>query len=149
MKPKVYIDTSVFSACFDERAPDRKLLTEEFWRNRNMYQCTTSSLGVEELNQTAEFQLRRKMRSLLAGIDIIMVTHEMENLAAKYISMGAFTGTMYNDAVHVVAATLSGQDVVVSWNFRHLVNRRRRAMVCDINAAAGLRAIEIMSPPEL
>ena len=89
------------------------------------------------------------MHSLLDGINVITVTNEMENLAAKYISMGAFTGTMYNDAVHVATATLSGQDVLVSWNFRHLVNRRRRAMVCDINAAAGLRAIEVMSPPEL
>ncbi len=149
MRLKIYIDTSVFSACFDERAPDRKLLTEEFWRSRSTYECSTSSLGVEELNQTADIQLRAKMHSLLDGINVITVTNEMENLAAKYISMGAFTGTMYNDAVHVATATLSGQDVLVSWNFRHLVNRRRRAMVCDINAAAGLRAIEVMSPPEL
>jgi predicted nucleic acid-binding protein len=149
MKLKIYIDTSVFSACFDERAPDRKLLTVEFWQSRNIYECSTSDLGLDELNQTTDLQLRAKMKSLLAGVNIIPVTREMENLAEKYISMGAFTGTMYNDAVHVAAATLSGQDVLVSWNFRHLVNRRRRAMVCDINGAAGLRAIEIMSPPEL
>jgi hypothetical protein len=56
---------------------------------------------------------------------------------------------MYNDAVHVAAATLSRQDVLVSWNFKHLVNRRRRAMVCGVNAAAGLPPIDILSPPEL
>jgi len=101
------------------------------------------------LNQTADSQLRAKMHSLLAGMNVIAVTEEMENLAEKYILTGVFTGTMYNDAVHVAAATLSGQDVLVSWNFRHLVNRRRRAMICDINLAERLRAIEIMSPPEL
>ena len=56
---------------------------------------------------------------------------------------------MYNDAVHVAAATLTRQDVLVSWNFRHLVNRRRRAMVWSVNTTAGFPAIDILSPPEL
>jgi hypothetical protein len=149
MRLKIYIDTSVFSACFDERALDRKALTEELWRNRNLYECSTSALGVEELSQTPDADLRAKLHSLLDGMHIIAVTKEMENLAEKYILMGAFTRTMYNDAVHVAAATLGGQEVLVSWNFRHLVNRRRRAVVGNINQATGLPAIEIMSPPEL
>jgi hypothetical protein len=70
-------------------------------------------------------------------------------LAEKYITAGAFTETMFNDAVHVAAATLTRQDVLVSWNFRHLVNRRRRAVVCGVNATEGLPAIDILSPPEL
>ena len=149
MKLKIYIDTSVFSACFDERALDRKSLTEEFWKSRDRHDCSTSELGVEEISQTPDIQMREKMRSLLRGMKVIAVTEEMQNLAEKYILMGAFTGTMYNDAVHVASATLSGQDVLVSWNFRHLVNRRRRAMVCNINTAASLPAIDIVSPPEL
>ncbi len=31
MKLKVYLDTSVFSAYFDDRAPDRRAQTVEFW----------------------------------------------------------------------------------------------------------------------
>src|SRR5207245_6338427 len=77
------------------------------------------------------------------------VTDEMRALAEKYLLAGAFTRTRYNDAVHVAAATLSRQDVLVSWNFKHLVNRRRRAMVCGVNATAGLPPIDILSPPEL
>ncbi|MGD1085367.1 MAG: hypothetical protein ABSA47_11555 [Verrucomicrobiota bacterium] len=149
MKLKIYIDTSVFSACFDERALDRKSLTEEFWGNRNLYDCSTSALGVEELDQTPDLELRAKMHSLLGDMKVIPLTKEMENLAAKYILMGVFTPTMYNDAVHVAAATLSGQEVLLSWNFRHLVNRRRRSLIGNINAASGLAVIEIMSPPEL
>jgi hypothetical protein len=149
MKLKIYIDTSVFSACFDVRALDRKSLTEEFWRSRDLYECSTSTLGVEELGQTSDANLRAMLHSLLKGMQIIAVTGEMESLAEKYISMGAFTGTMYNDSVHVAAATLGGQEVLVSWNFRHLVNRRRRAVVGSVNQAAGLPVIEIVSPPEL
>ncbi len=149
MKLRLYVDTSVFSAQFDHRAPDRKTLTEEFWSNIGSFDCATSDLTVVELRQTSDLQLRAKMESLLSGLEIIPVTGEMHALAEKYVLAAAFTRTMYNDAVHVAAATLSRQDVLVSWNFRHLVNRRRRAMVCSVNATAGLPAIDILSPPEL
>jgi hypothetical protein len=89
------------------------------------------------------------MESLLAGMSIIAITDPMTALAAKYIAAGAFSGSMRNDAIHVAAATISQQDVLVSWNFRHLVNRRRRAMVCEINTSVGLPVIDILSPPEL
>jgi len=85
----------------------------------------------------------------MVGLSIITVTDEMTELAEKYIAAGAFTDTMFNDAVHVAAATLTRQDVLVSWNFRHLVNRRRRAVVCGVNATESLPAIDILSPPEL
>jgi len=52
MKLKVYIDTSVFSAFFDDRAPDRKSLTEQFWQTLAVYDATTSSFAVDELRQT-------------------------------------------------------------------------------------------------
>ncbi len=149
VKLKIYMDTSVFSAFFDDRAPDRKALTEQFWRNLAAYDSATSSLAIEELRQTDDLQLRAKMESLIAGLNIIVVTDEMTKLAEKYITAGAFTETMYNDAVHVAAATLTRQDVLVSWNFRHLVNRRRRAVVCSVNAREGLPALDIVSPPEL
>jgi len=149
MKLRVYADTSVFSAYFDDRAADRRSLTREFWQSLGAYECATSALGVEELRQTADLQLRAQMESLLAGFQIISITDEMRTLAEKYLLAGAFSRTMYNDAVHVAAATLSRQDVLVSWNFKHLVNRRRRAMVWSVNATAGLPPIDILSPPEL
>mgnify|MGYP001613143868 CR=1 FL=1 len=33
-KQKTYLDTTVPSAYFDERAPDRQRLTREFWNGR-------------------------------------------------------------------------------------------------------------------
>jgi hypothetical protein len=130
-------------------AADRKSLTREFWQNLGAYECATSELGVEELRQTVDLQLRSQMETLLAGFQIISITDEMRTLAEKYLLAGAFTRTMYNDAIHVAAATLSRQDVLVSWNFKHLVNRRRRAMVWSVNATADLGQIDILSPPEL
>lgn len=56
---------------------------------------------------------------------------------------------MNTDARHLVIAVLSRQDVLLSWNFHHLANRRRRAQVNEVNVLRGLPTIEILAPPEL
>jgi len=56
---------------------------------------------------------------------------------------------MINDAVHVAAAVLTRQDILISWNFKHLVNRRRRAKINEVNTTRGLPGLEILAPPEV
>ena len=52
---------------------------------------------------------------------------------------------MRGDALHVAAAVLTQQEVLLSWNFRYLVNRRRCARVNDVNISWGLPTIEIVA----
>ena len=73
----------------------------------------------------------------------------MRKLAADYVAAGAFSPLAYNDALHVAAAVLTQQDILLSWNFKHLVNRRRRAQINQINISGGLPLIEIVAPPEI
>lgn len=56
---------------------------------------------------------------------------------------------MPEDALHVAIAVLTRQDALISWNFKHLVNQRRRAAVQTLNLARGLPSIAILPPPEL
>ena len=49
----------------------------------------------------------------------------------------------------MAAAVLTRQDVLLSWNFKHLVNRRRRAQINEENISLGLPTIEIVAPPEI
>lgn len=87
--------------------------------------------------------------TLVDSITVHPVTDMMRSLAKSYIDSGVFTEVMYNDAVHVAAAVLTRQDVVLSWNFRHLVNRRRRAQINEVNISLGLATIDIVAPPEV
>lgn len=73
----------------------------------------------------------------------------MRRLAASYVRSGTFTAVTYNDALHVAAAVLTNQDILLSWNFKHLVNRRRRAQINEGNISLGLPTIEIVAPPEM
>lgn len=70
-------------------------------------------------------------------------------MAQSYIKGGVFTPVVLNDAVYVAAAVLTRQDILLSWNFKHMVNRTRRAKVNEVNISLGLPSIEIIAPPEI
>ena len=74
---------------------------------------------------------------------------DMDALVAAYFAAGAFSRVLLADAQHVATAVVSGIPIVVSWNFRHLVNRTRRIQVNLVNAQQGYHQVEIVAPPEL
>ncbi len=149
MKLKLYLDTSVFSAYFDDRAPDRLAQTVEFWERMAAFDTCTSELAREELERTPNADRRKRLLRLLDGLTLHPVTKDMRQLSEQYVRAGVFTGIMMNDAVHVAAAVLTRQDILLSWNFKHLVNRVRRAKINQVNVSQGLPTIEIIAPPEI
>jgi hypothetical protein len=106
-------------------------------------------LAREELAQTPDPARRKMLEALVEGVTVHAISAEMRKLAANYLQAGTFTAITYNDALHVAAAVLTQQDVLLSWNFKHLVNRRRRAQINEGNISLGLPTIEIVAPPEI
>jgi len=149
VKLRVYLDTSVFSAYYDYRLVDRQTLTGEFWKRLDEFEVSTSQLTRLELLQTNDVSLKDNLDHLLETITLHSITDDMRDLANHYVSANVFSPTMFNDALHVAAATMTRQDVILSWNFRHLVNRRRRAQINQINIMLELPMSEIMAPPEI
>jgi hypothetical protein len=109
----------------------------------------TSELTRMEIAETPNAGLRTQLMALLDSVTVFPVSQEMHDLAQHYVAAGVFTLSMLNDAEHVAAAVLTGQDLMISWNFRHLVNRRRRAKIQEANTVLGLPILEIVSPPEV
>ena len=149
MKLRVYLDTSVFSAYHDGRVPERQRETQEFWPRLDGFLASTSELARQELSQATDEALRPKLLQLLGQVVVHPLTEEMTVIARRYVEHGIFSPVMLNDAIHVAAAVVSDQDVLLSWNFRHLVNRRRRAEINALNASSGLRTLEILAPSEM
>ena len=146
---RVYVDTSVFSARLDDRAPDRRRESEAFWVKAEGFDVSTSELTRDELAATDDDARRADLLRLLEGVSVFPVTVEMDNLASAYVALGAFADTDIADATHVAAAVLTRQDILVSWNFRHLVNRQRRARIGEVNVSFDLPHLDILAPPEL
>jgi len=149
MKLRLYFDTSVFSLYHDVKSPDRQSETQLFWARLGEFEIATSELAREELSLTPDAAKRQLLLDLLPGFVVYPLTQEMKDLAHRYVAGGAFSAAVFNDALHVAAAVQTRQDLLISWNFKHLVNRRRRAKVNEINVSMGLPSLEIVSPPEV
>jgi len=54
-----------------------------------------------------------------------------------------------NDALHVAIATIFHCDILLSWNFAHLVNYQNRIKINGINLLNGYKEISIINPFEL
>lgn len=76
-------------------------------------------------------------------------TREVRDLADRYIETGALHESSRDDTLHIAAATVARVDVLVSWNFRHMVNRPRIRKYNEVNRDMGYGPIIIRSPNEL
>ena len=73
---KLYLDTSVFSAYYDERTPERMQMTRDFRLVLERHEKLCSDLTIEELGQ-ARSGLREKLLGLAQGFTVINLTDEM------------------------------------------------------------------------
>lgn len=148
MKPRIYTDTSVLGGCEDEvfREPSRRLLAA-FERGELM--LVLSELTVREL-ETAPEPVRMVLgRVPAAHMEILALSREAEDLAAAYIKEGALSLRMRADALHIAVATVGRVDVLVSWNFKHIVNLKRIHAFNAVNLKSGYPMLEIRSPREV
>jgi len=148
-KFKVYLDSSVISALYDSRNPDRKALTEEFFNQINNFDVFISEINIQEIERTNNIKLKTKMKNLISGFHQLLLNDEIDHLAKEYISYGAIPETYSEDAYHIAVSVINELDYLLSWNFKHFIRRRTREIVKMINTLNNLKQIEIITPAEL
>jgi hypothetical protein len=82
-------------------------------------------------------------------IEVLSLDAEAEALAADYIRDGAVGMNQRADALHIAIATAARVDVLVSWNFKHIVNLRRIHAFNAVNLKQGYPVLEIRNPREV
>ncbi len=148
MKLRVYTDTSVLGGCEDvEFAEHSVRLMDSFVRGERI--LVVSSLTVQELG-AAPAPVRRRLASVPAAhIETIQLEAEARDLAEAYLSGGVLPSKMRADAQHIAIATLARVDVLVSWNFKHVVNLQRIHGYNSVNLRKGYPMLEIRTPREV
>jgi len=148
MKFRIYTDTSVLGGCEDDEFAEHSVrLMEGFVRGERV--LVLSSLTVQEL-AAAPAEVRRRLASVPgAHIETLQLDAEAKDLAEAYIAAGVLRGTMRADAQHIAIATVARVDVLVSWNFKHIVNLQRIHGYNSVNLRHGYPMIEIRTPREV
>ena len=145
---KVYIDTSVFGGYFDEDFSEWSVkLIEQFMIGEKI--AVISDITEDELKNAPE-----KVRTLFYNIpaeqkELVKLTNEAKELANKYIKEKVVTKKSLLDAQHIAIATLNKVDVLVSWNFKHIVNYNKIRLYNSVNLKYGYPLLEIRNPREL
>ena len=148
MKSRIYTDTSVLGGCEDEEFAEHSVrLMEGFVTGQRV--LVLSSLTVQEL-VVAPDKVRRRLADVPeAHIEMLQLDAEAEELAEAYIAGGVLTAKMRADAQHIAIATVGRVDVLVSWNFKHIVNLQRIHGYNSVNLRNGYPMIEIRTPREV
>ncbi|MHA1276381.1 MAG: PIN domain-containing protein [Candidatus Helarchaeota archaeon] len=146
---KIYLDTSVYSALFDKRDMKRQEQTKEFWALIDDYELYVSDINIKEMNAITDNEIKNKLISLIESGIKIEVNDEVKELAGIYVREGIIPQKYESDAIHLALTAVNSIDILISWNFKHLVKRKTRIEVNLINSREGYRTIEIIAPPEL
>jgi hypothetical protein len=77
------------------------------------------------------------------------LTAEAIRLAQGYLSAGVLGDRFLNDALHIAVASIAEVDMVVSWNFKHVVHYEKIRQFNAVNLEEGYKPIEIHSPREV
>jgi len=145
---RVYVDTSVIGGCLDEEFSDASRDLIDKFKSGEMI-AVISELTLVEMKDAPQ-----KVQEILNEIpeeNIVKVelSEEAVNLAQKYIFEGIIGKGKLVDAEHIAIATLNRVDVLVSWNFKHIVNLQKIRGYNSVNLKYGYQLLEIRSPREV
>jgi len=147
-KYRIYVDTSVFVGAEDDEfcVASRRF----FERVQNgHFVVLISDLVLDELAGAPQ-AVRDTLKKLpQAAVQIVEIRDEAKALAQAYVTAGALGKASKADATHVAIATVVGADLIVSWNFKHIVNFDRIKKFNGVNSLHGYAAIDIRSPLEV
>lgn len=151
-KIKYYLDTTIFNFVFAEGDAEKKDITLKLFKDLSLiaegiyisYEVIREISRAPEPRKSQLEGLLRETNPLLLEVDI-----EAEKLAERYVKEGIIPERYRSDALHIAVAVTNEIEVIVSWNFEHIVKLKTRVMVNGVNRLLGYHEIEICSPEEV
>jgi len=145
---RVYIDTSVVGGCRDEEFMEESQALLDMAREGDVLLLVSDVLA-DELEGVPEDVQQALGEMPPACLEAVSRSAEAERLRNCYLEAGVVGIAQKNDAYHVALATVAGADVLVSWNFHHIVHFDKIRGFNAVNLREGYRTIEIHSPKEV
>ena len=148
-KLKIYIDTSVIGNLDRDEENEMKADSHILWSQirDGLYDVVLSDVTLAEIDACEEGK-REKLYEYLSEIDydLVEVGERTLEVASRFINLGVLREKCFDDCQHIAAAITSKCDVIVSWNFKHIVNHKTMMGVKAITALEGYNEVLIYTP---
>jgi hypothetical protein len=143
---RVYIENSVIGGYFDKEfeVPTKKLFG---LLKKGVYQAVISAHAVAELDNGAPDNVKDNLETI--NPERHDISAEMLALSQKYMAENIVSKKYYSDALHIAIATVLKVDVLVSWNFKHIVNLNKIKLFNSVNLREGYGILDIRTPLEV
>jgi hypothetical protein len=156
-KPKIYLETTMFSFYYEERTAPQYLEHKALVRRifdlikAGEYEPYTSIFATNEIDDTEDPGKRAGMWKLIDdyGVTVLEATPEARNLTALYIREGVVSPAWTTDAAHIAMTAVNGLDFIVSLNFTHIARPWTIEHVRRVNMREGYNPIGIYKPAEV
>jgi predicted nucleic acid-binding protein len=149
-KLKIYLDTSVISYLDQQDSPEKMNDTQKLWDKLKAkeFEVIISVIVLYEIENIKDKTKKEKLQKYLSQIEysIIEINEDAIKIVSRFADLKVLKQKSIDDCRHIAAAIVSGCDVIVSWNFKHIVNHKTIAGVKSITALEGYSDILIYSP---
>jgi predicted nucleic acid-binding protein len=148
-KLKIYLETSVISHLDQQDVPDKMNDTLILWEEikAGKYDVFLSERVISEIMDSNE-QKMSCMLEYISQIDYVVL--EADNNVMEYAktltSESIMTENHFDDCLHIAYAVVNDCDMILSWNFRHIVRAKTINGVRYISSLLGYRDIGIYAP---
>jgi len=144
----LYLDNSILGGYFDD---EFEAATKRLWllAQAGQYRFVASVVTQQEAVLAPPDVVALFAKTFPDDSALLQLTARASELADAYLAAGVVSAKYADDARHVATATTHGIGVIVSWNFRHLVNYQREANFNRVNLEHGYPLVRILSPQEL
>lgn len=145
---RIYADTSVFGGAFDQEFMEpSQALFERF--KAGEFRLVVSQVTLGELASAPQ-----QVQGLLEDIprvnrEFAPITDDSLELRDAYLKAGVVGPASGRDALHIAVATVANVDMIVSWNFKHIVHFDKIDGYHEVNRGFGRREVPIYSPLEV
>lgn len=145
---RIYVDTSVIGGCFDpEFQVWSESLMEDFRQGR--YIAVVSDVTAAEVAPAPDFVKSLHQELLGLPTELIRTDEEAVSLVQGYVERSVLGQRFINDMLHIALATIAEVDVLVSWNFKHIVRLDKIRSFNAVNIEQGYKPLTIYSPREV
>ena len=147
--PKIYLDTSVISHLRQEDVPEKMNDTLVLWEEikQGRYDAYISETTIAEVMEAHEPK-RSIMLDYLEQIEytILNVNDTVKEFASKLNDKGILSIKQFDDCLHIGCAVVYECNMIISWNFKHIVRVKTINGVRYISSILGYNDIGIYSP---
>jgi len=145
---RIYLDTSVIGGCFDAEFEvwSNSLLKDI---NSGIFTGVTSEVVEAEIADAPKNVQEKFIEFLDMNPEVLKINDETLSLVGSYLEYDILPKKFRIDMLHIALATIANVDILVSWNFAHIVRYDKIRQFNAVNLRQGYHFLDIYSPMEV